>query len=105
MAHTVYFISHADVEICATTPITEWALSVRGRKRMKALLQHSWLESTTALYCSTEQKAVHGAEMLATHLGGEYAVNVSLGENDRSSTGYLPTAEFECTADRSSIKC
>lgn len=67
---------------------------------MQALLQHSWLENVTAIYCSTEQKAIDGAEILASHLGIDYEVHADLGENDRSATGYLEPAEFERTADR-----
>jgi len=51
-----------------------------------------------SIYCSAERKAVEGAEILAAGLGLGFTVIEALGEN-RSSTGYLPKAEFEATAE------
>ena len=53
----------------------------------------------TAVYCSTEQKAIAGAEILAGHLGLPFHQVDQLGENDRSATGFLPRDEFERMAD------
>ncbi len=54
----------------------------------------------TSIYCSCEQKAIDGAQILATHLSlGTHQLR-GLGENDRSSTGFLPSAEFEEAANR-----
>jgi len=58
-----------------------------------------WLYSVTAIWSSTERKALDTAEILAGHLGLEVQTRADLGENDRSSTGYLPREEFERTAD------
>ena len=58
-----------------------------------------WVPTITSIYASTEQKAVDGAEILARHLSLGYALCEGLGENDRSSTGFLPTPEFEKVAD------
>lgn len=58
-----------------------------------------WLPSVTAIWSSTERKALDTAEILAGHLGLDVQIRADLGENDRSSTGYLPRAEFEGTAD------
>jgi broad specificity phosphatase PhoE len=46
-----------------------------------------------------EQKALDGADVIATHLRLPVTRLAALGENDRSATGYLPGAEFEATAD------
>jgi broad specificity phosphatase PhoE len=80
-------------------PVPRWPLSERGRQRMKVALAQPWIKTLTALYCSTEQKAIDGAGILAEHLSLPYTTVEALGENDRSSTGVLPPAEFEATAD------
>lgn len=99
MAHTIYFISHPDVIISASQPVTQWPLSDTGIRRMEKLLRWEWVAGLTAVYCSTEQKAVDGARILGQHLGVEYRSLEALGENDRSSTGFLAADEFERTAD------
>lgn len=96
---TIYFISHPDVVISPHVPITRWPLSERGRTRMVAALSQPWVPGLSAVYCSTEQKAIDGALMLASHRGLAPTQVAALGENDRSSTGYLPLAEFETVAD------
>jgi broad specificity phosphatase PhoE len=53
----------------------------------------------TAIYCSTEQKAIDGAAILAGHLSLKFQETAELGENDRSATGFLPPDEFERLAD------
>ena len=96
---TIHFISHPDVVISPHVPITRWPLSERGRARMAAALAQPWVPGISAVYCSTEQKAIDGALMLAIHRGLAPTQVASLGENDRTSTGYLPLAEFETVAD------
>ena len=66
---------------------------------MKLLLNKSWVTDISAVYCSTEQKAIDGASILASHLDLKYKQTAALGENDRSATGYLDAEEFERTAD------
>ena len=95
----IYFISHPNVVISSTTPVTQWPLSELGRSRMKLLLKSAWINDISAVYCSTEQKAIDGASILASHLNLKYEQNAALGENDRSATGYLDAEEFERTAD------
>ncbi|WP_428002635.1 histidine phosphatase family protein [Acidovorax sp.] len=96
---SIYFISHPDVVISPLVPITHWPLSERGRARMAAALSQPWVPGISAVYCSTEQKAIDGAQILAEHRGLAPTQVAALGENDRSSTGYLPLAEFETVAD------
>ncbi len=95
----VHFITHPDVVIDPAVPVPDWPLSERGRARMAAALGAPWVSGIRAIHCSTEQKAIDGAAMLAGHLGLPFATHADLGENDRSATGYLPRAEFEATAD------
>ncbi len=93
------FITHPDVRIDPAQPVVRWPLSERGIERMRTGLSQAWVRDVTAVHCSTEQKAIDGATILAAHLGLGYATHEDLGENDRSATGYLPPAEFERTAD------
>ena len=61
----VYPISHPDVRIDPAVPVPRWPLSARGWARMKWLVAQPWIEGISAIHCSTEQKAVDGAETLA----------------------------------------
>jgi broad specificity phosphatase PhoE len=99
MSHTIYFITHPDVVINPAIPVPQWPLSERGRSRMRRLLERAWIAHVAAIYCSTEQKAVDGAAILSEALGRPLHRVAALGENDRSTTGYLPKVEFEATVD------
>ena len=98
--HTIYFVSHPNVTVDPETSITDWSLSPVGIQRMNHLLNLRWVADIRSVFCSTEKKAVDGAKILAGHLRLSYTEVHSLGENDRSATGYLPPAEFELTADQ-----
>ncbi len=95
----VHFITHPDVVIDPAVAIPDWPLSARGRGRMMASLAQPWVAGIGSVHCSTERKAIDGAEILGAHLRLPFATHADLGENDRSATGYLPRAEFEATAD------
>ena len=95
-----YFITHPNVVVSRDVPVPRWPLSELGRSRMRAGLRQPWVRELTAIYCSTEQKAIDGAKILAAHLSLEFQQIEELGENDRSATGFLPPAEFERVADR-----
>jgi broad specificity phosphatase PhoE len=99
MPHTFYFITHPNVVASREVPVPQWPLSELGSNRMKAGLRQPWMSDITAVYCSTEQKAIDGAEIVANHLTLGYTKIHTLGENDRSSTGFLPPHEFEAVAD------
>lgn len=77
-----------------------WPLSELGRQRMRAGLLQPWVRELTSIYCSTEQKAIDGAAILAEHLSIGLDQISELGENDRSATGFLPPEEFERVADQ-----
>jgi broad specificity phosphatase PhoE len=95
----LYFITHPNVVISRDVPVPRWPLSERGRERMRAGLRQSWIRELSAVYCSTEQKAIDGAAILAGHLGLDFKQVAELGENDRSATGFLAPDEFERVAD------
>ncbi|WP_319024819.1 histidine phosphatase family protein [Nisaea sediminum] len=93
------FLTHADVVIDPEVPITDWGLTDRGRARIRTGLSQPWLTQVTSLWSSEERKALDTAEILSEHLGLAIRTHADLGENDRSSTGYLPLEEFDRTAD------
>jgi broad specificity phosphatase PhoE len=97
---TVYFITHPDVVIDPAVPVPQWPLSERGRQRMQALLAQPWVATITAVYSSTERKAIEGATILAQPLALPVCQVAALGENDRSATGFLPPQEFEVVVNR-----
>ena len=99
MPKTIYFITHPNVVINADVPVEKWPLSKLGRDRMRAAVKQPWMHEVTAIYCSTEQKAIDGADILAAHLSLPIHQVVELGENNRSSTGFLQSDEFERVAD------
>ena len=96
---TLYFITHPNVVVSHDVPVPRWPLSELGKKRMRAGLAQPWLRDVTAVYCSTEQKAIDGAEILAQHRSLDFSRIEDLGENDRSATGFLPPDVFERVAD------
>ena len=89
-----YYITHPDVVIDPEVPVPQWPLSEVGRERMEKALRLPFLKDVHALYCSMEQKARDGAEILGAHLALKAIARADLGENDRSSTGYLPRDAF-----------
>jgi broad specificity phosphatase PhoE len=95
----VYFVTHPDVVIDPEVPVPHWSLSHRGRERMKKLVAQPWVKNISSVYCSTEQKAIDGAEILAGHLSMGYEKVEELGEINRSATGYLPQEEHAATAE------
>lgn len=100
VSSVAYFITHPNVAISSNVPVTEWPLSDLGRKRMRRCLRQPWIAELTAVYASTERKAIDGAEILSHHLGIPLVTVPALGENDRSSTGFLPPDEFEAAANQ-----
>lgn len=99
MGRSIYFITHPNVVISREVPVPQWPLSELGVSRMKAGLKQPWAREIAAVYCSAERKAIEGARLWAEHLSLEFAVLSELGENDRSSTGFLPPHEFDHVAD------
>ncbi len=67
---------------------------------MQICLRQPWITELTTVYASTERKAIDGAEILSHHLSIPFVTIPELGENDRSSTGFLPPGEFEAAANQ-----
>jgi broad specificity phosphatase PhoE len=93
------FITHPNVVVDAAVPVRRWPLSDEGRARLREGLRQPWMREVTAVHCSTEQKAIDSAAIIAQHLGLAYTTHDELGENDRSATGFLAPHEFERVAD------
>ena len=99
MTRFLYFVTHPNVVIDRDVPVPRWPLSELGAQRMRNSLGQPWIAEVTSIYCSTEQRAIDGAAILSKHLSLGFTEVHALGENDRSSTGFLAPAEFERVAD------
>lgn len=66
---------------------------------MQAFVQLPLLARIACIYSSAERKAQEAADLLAHARGVSTHVRVELGENDRTSTGYLAKDDFERAAD------
>ena len=93
----LWYVTHADVVIDPEVPVPDWALTERGRARHQACAER--ISGIGSVLCSFERKAVEGAEIIAAAHGMLARPVLSLHENDRSATGYLPGPEFEATAE------
>lgn len=99
MSRLLHFISHPNVVIDPAVPVPRWSLSEIGKARMIEGLKQPWISEVVSIYSSTEQKAIDTARILAGHLSINFKQEEDLGENDRSSTGFLKPDEFEAVAD------
>jgi broad specificity phosphatase PhoE len=95
-----YYLTHPQVEIEPDRPVPLWRLSALGRERLRAILDRPWLDGIERIVSSAETKAVEAAAMIAACRRVALEVADELGENDRSSTGFLAPDEFELAADR-----
>jgi len=94
------YITHSEVVIDPSIPIPGWGLSETGRARMFRFAERDLLPADARIVASTEQKARDAAEILAERLGTGFETDHRLGENDRSSTGYLPPEQFEVHVEK-----
>lgn len=92
------FVSHPDVLVDPDVPVCRWRLSDRGVARMRAFVASPMVEGVREVWASTETKAIEAAGFLAARFGLAVNVHPELGENDRTSTGFLPPNEFELVA-------
>jgi broad specificity phosphatase PhoE len=92
------YISHAEVVIDPKVPTPNWGLSETGRARIEHFATRRLLPKNARIVASAEQKAEDTAAILADALGTDYEIDDCLGENDRSSTGYLGPEQFEAHA-------
>ncbi len=94
-----YYLTHPQVQIDPAVPVPDWSLSPVGRARMEAVRDRPWLDGLRRIVSSEERKAVETAEILAAERGLVVEQAVGMGENDRSSTGFIAPDHFEAAAD------
>lgn len=93
------YVTHPQVVVDPAIPVPKWSLSELGRHRARALLAQPWMRSVRRVVSSDETKAVETASIIAEHLGLPCEVRHGIGENDRSSVGFVPPPEFERLAN------
>lgn len=93
------FVTHPEVQVEPWVPVPQWRLSDRGASRARKFAASGALDGFDLLASSAETKAIEAAEILGEALDLSAIMCPALGENDRSSTGFLPPDEFERTAD------
>lgn len=93
MITNAVYISHPQVNIDANVPVPKWGLSDIGRKRAETFAKRALIGPNTKFVSSGETKAIELAEILAHPATPD--IDESMGENDRSSTGFLPSDAFE----------
>lgn len=99
MVASVY-ITHPEVVIDPDVPTPQWGLSEIGKARAKALADRQLFAPGTIFVSSEERKALDLGEILSAGCGGTLLSYTDLGENDRSSTGYMTPAAFEAQVDK-----
>ena len=93
------YITHPQIRLDPAIPIPSWGLSDIGRARAGLAASRPWAKSIGRIISSDETKAVETAEFFAKSAGIDFEVVEGMGENDRSSTGFLPPNAFEQAAD------
>lgn len=91
---TVYFVTHPEVNIDPNVPVPAWSLSDKGKERINAFCARPELSNVTDVFVSDERKALDCAETFKQTHGVDFTIDPSLGENDRSSTGYVAPPRF-----------
>jgi broad specificity phosphatase PhoE len=94
------YVTHPQVQIDANVPVPLWGLSEDGRLRAEAFASRGVVPTGAMIFSSRETKAMQLADILAKPIGGLVLGDHLMGENDRSSTGFLPPELFEEMADR-----
>lgn len=79
--------------------VKDWSLSEIGRQRIFKFSNTKILSNIKTIWSSNENKAIETAQILSTKFSIDCKFSPCLGENDRSSTGFLLPVEFEETAD------
>ncbi|WP_340645254.1 histidine phosphatase family protein [Phenylobacterium sp.] len=90
----IYFLTHPQVVIDPAVPVPRWPLSETGRRRAHLFADRLSGGEVTAVWSSGEQKALDGGAIIAERLGVPRRIDPELGENDRSTTGYIAPPEF-----------
>ncbi|TCD16710.1 histidine phosphatase family protein [Oricola cellulosilytica] len=90
----ILYVSHPEVLIDLAIPVPDWPLSAAGRARMRAFAETDIVSTATSVWCSAERKAREGAEIVGARLELAVHEDATLGENDRSATGFVAPPRF-----------
>lgn len=93
------YVTHPEVVIDPKVATPRWGLSSHGRSRAERFANHPLVGGLTRLVSSTETKALELAAILAGGCGAPVDSGDKFDENDRRSTGFVPSARFEALAD------
>jgi broad specificity phosphatase PhoE len=93
------YVTHPQVRMDADIPVPLWGLSDLGLARARAFARSGAVPPGAMVFSSRERKALELAELVAEAAGTLVMSDHLMGENDRSSTGFLPPALFEEAAD------
>ncbi len=93
------YVTHPQVVIDPAVPVTQWGLTALGRDRARRFARHPMVLKTRRIVSSTETKARELAAILASFSRAPVDYGDKFGENDRSSTGFVPPDRFEHLAD------
>jgi broad specificity phosphatase PhoE len=93
------YVTHPQVVQDPNVPVPRWGLSDKGRERAERFANHVLVRAARRIISSNETKALELAAALATVSGVRVESGENFGENDRSSTGFVPSERFEQLAD------
>jgi broad specificity phosphatase PhoE len=93
------YVTHPQVRMDPAVPVPRWGLSEQGRARAEAFAHHPLVRRVRQVIASDETKAVELAQILAAVASAPVSSEATFGENDRSSTGFVPPERFEQLAD------
>lgn len=93
------YLSHPQVCIDKDVAVPSWSLSELGLRRAIEASKKPWASSIDQIISSDETKARETAHCFAKELSLDVIIGDNMGENDRSSTGFLPPEQFERAAD------
>ena len=94
------YLTHPQVVIDPAVPTPRWGLNDKGMARAQAFAARGVVPDGATIFASAETKATDLAGAIAAAIGAKVIVDPAMGENDRSSTGFLAPEQFEATADR-----
>lgn len=98
MTYALY-VTHPQVVQDPNVPVPRWGLSRMGRERAERFANHTMVRAARQIVSSSETKALELAAALAADSGTIVESGDNFGENDRSSTGFVPPERFEQLAD------
>lgn len=99
MTYALY-VTHPQVRIEPDVPVPRWGLSAEGWARAHAFADHPLVRDARRFVSSRENKALQLASCLADPRGIAVESWENFGENDRSSTGFVPQERFVLLAER-----